>query len=467
MYDYVIVGAGPTGLTLAYILSKYNNKVLLLEKQSSVGGCHRVIRKDNLFTEHGPRVYMSMFKTFISLLNDMNIQFNDIFTPYKVSGFDLVEKVMKNLTVSNLFVLTVSFLNLNDSYKKVTMEEYLNKYNFSSNAKRFIDGLCRLSDGASIKRFTLYQFLDMFNNNLFNAIYQPKKPNDLGLFKLWTNKLVEQNVDIQLDSEVIDIVKSNEKIKSVVVNGKNIYGSNFIFAIPPKPLMNLLSKTNVKDAFGSFNKLAKFANDTDYMVYIPVMFYWYDKIKLKQLWGFPDPESKWGVISVVMSDYMDFDNYNTVISTCISFHNKSDYTDKTPHDSTKQELINEVFRQLKNRYPNLPKPDNAILNQNIYSNGKWEPADNAFVFTKYGHLKRQQSQIYNNMYNCGTHNGESSYSFTSMESAVVNAFILAHKLVPESKNKYIVKEGYTAHSMIKIIIVLIVAIVVFYFMYRL
>ena len=38
MYDVIIIGAGPAGLTATYELSKNNKKVLLLEKKENVGG---------------------------------------------------------------------------------------------------------------------------------------------------------------------------------------------------------------------------------------------------------------------------------------------------------------------------------------------------------------------------------------------------------------------------------------------
>ena len=38
LYDSIIIGAGPAGLTAAYELSKTNKKVLILEKKNQVGG---------------------------------------------------------------------------------------------------------------------------------------------------------------------------------------------------------------------------------------------------------------------------------------------------------------------------------------------------------------------------------------------------------------------------------------------
>lgn len=38
MYDLVIIGAGPAGLTAAYELRNSNKKVLVLDKKNQVGG---------------------------------------------------------------------------------------------------------------------------------------------------------------------------------------------------------------------------------------------------------------------------------------------------------------------------------------------------------------------------------------------------------------------------------------------
>ena len=86
VYDYIIVGAGPAGLTLSWYLSKQNKSILLIDNQENIGGCHRVLRVDGLFTEHGPRVYSDVYLNFINFLNDMDIDFNDIFTLY---SFDI------------------------------------------------------------------------------------------------------------------------------------------------------------------------------------------------------------------------------------------------------------------------------------------------------------------------------------------------------------------------------------------
>lgn len=56
--DYVVVGAGPAGLTIASLLCRHAS-VVIIESQGVIGGCHNVVRSETggLFTEHSPRVY--------------------------------------------------------------------------------------------------------------------------------------------------------------------------------------------------------------------------------------------------------------------------------------------------------------------------------------------------------------------------------------------------------------------------
>ena len=74
-YDYCIIGAGPSGLTLAYLLSSIGKKCIIIDNNKDIGGCHRVTRINGLFSEHGPRIYSSSFKNVINLLKTMNIDF--------------------------------------------------------------------------------------------------------------------------------------------------------------------------------------------------------------------------------------------------------------------------------------------------------------------------------------------------------------------------------------------------------
>lgn len=451
-YDYIIIGGGPTGLTLAYLLSKNNYSVGLFEKENYLGGCHSVHRVNGLFSEHGPRIYINNYLMFQELLKEFGTSFDNLFTEYNFGLSDSIKEAYNNLTIREMFILGVAFIFLNDSYKKISLQDFCTLHNFSPKAQIFLDRIGRLTDGGGADKYTFYSFLQILNQNSLYTIYQPKLPNDIGLFAIWENVLKKNNVDIFLNSSIERLIYDND-IKGIQTKTNNYYADTFILAVPPYSLKNL----NLNYAFGdNFNK---WAYETNYMTYIPVTFHWKQKLDLPKIWGLP--KTSWGVGHIVLSNYTDFQDSRsqTVISSLVTMiDTKSDFLNKTANEiSDKNILVNEVFRQLKDIYKDLPNPDYSLMTQNYYNteSKKWEPRHTAFMTTKMGYLKNQSNK-FKNLYNCGVQNGLSSYSFTSLESSIVNAIELFNELVPDKKIK--IKNAFTVRELLFIILLLILFI---------
>ena len=71
-YDVVIIGAGPAGLTAAYELTKYNKKVLVLEKKLNVGGLAETKVFGKYRYDIGPHRFFTkneeVYKLFLDML---------------------------------------------------------------------------------------------------------------------------------------------------------------------------------------------------------------------------------------------------------------------------------------------------------------------------------------------------------------------------------------------------------------
>jgi hypothetical protein len=453
VYNYVIVGTGPTGLSLAWYLAKENKTVLLIDKETSIGGCHRVQRVNGLFTEHGPRVYSDVYLNFIELLEEMNLKFNDMFTLYSFNLATIGNKNPNSFKLNEMIAFILAFIMLvfNPIYgQDVSMKTFMDENSFTLESKDYVDRLCRLTDGAQADRYTLFQFLQLINNQQLYGLYQPVKPNDDGLLHLWENKLKETKlVSFLMNHDVISLNNYGNTIDNITVMNRTtsekiiIKGERYILAIPPKPLKKLLLNSEpAKYAFGDIDTIIKWSNDNSYFEYIPITLHWKNKIDLPKIWGFP--ASDWGLAFIVLSNYMKFnrpielENSNTVISTAITFTDrKSNFTNKTADESDINEINTEVLRQLRLSYPDIPNPDFMLISPQVYKdNDKWVNMDTAFVSTPdLNQYVSSQSLIFNNLYNCGAHNGKSNYHFTAMETAVVNALHLFNKLEPNRKNK--------------------------------
>lgn len=488
-YDLIIIGGGPSGLALAQCCSSLQKTILIIEREDDIGGCHRVKRVnvtnkngivERMFTEHSPRVYSSTYKTFINLLKKMDLDFYELFTPYNFSIATIGgETIWGTLSYGEMFSLFVDFIILlvNDDYgKNISMSDYTESRGFTQKSHDIIDRICRLTDGATSDKYTLNEFLQLFNQQAPYTLYQPKFPNDTSLFSLWKSYLEKANVDFLLETTVeklqINTFTEDEEgttIRSVncKYQGKDIeiLGDKFIIATPPTNLVKILENSHnekIQNSFGDFEKLKVWSRDTNYINYISVIFHWDTKLDLDKIYGFPKTE--WGVAFVVLSDYIQFaeSQSKTVISTSITISNMpSSKINKTANQCDKSELITEVLDQLRISFPFLPTPTVSIISPELsWENGSWESLDTAFIASSNQPNLDFRSKTISNLFNLGTQNGQNIYKFTSMESAVTNAVVLSHLLYPELKKSFEIKSAFTTRSIILVFILLLCIIYV-------
>ena len=328
--------------------------------------------------------------------------------------------------------------------------------NYSNVITDIFDRMCVSSDGADSSNYTLYHFFELTNQNIFYSIYQPKKPNDIGLFKIWQNFLEKRNVKFMLNTEVINI--NSDYI--LLNNNNKIYSNKFVFAIPPSNLIKISPEKNI---FGNINELTKWSEDNKYLTYISIIYHWNIKLDLPK--KIPIAYGSWFVIQIILSDYMTFDENSskTVISCAIAKNDTiNPNINKTANECNKDELIKETFKILCEIYDNnLPNYTVAIVSPgNYYDNNKWHDTDNSFISSSNTYKLNNQSEIYNNYYNLGIHNGNSNYKLTTIESAVENGINLSHMLYPELKNIYKLKKMVELNEIITLIFVIIIIIVV-------
>jgi hypothetical protein len=454
----IIIGAGPSGLTLAHYLNKDGYDVTVIDKAETIGGCHRVTRVDGYFSEHGPRIYVSNFVNTVKVLKDLDINFYDFFTPYKFNISDIGGSSLKNYSLMEMYHLSKAYIMGVD--KSTTVAEFMSKHRFSDKAVDYSDRLCRLTDGAGIDRYTIYQFMQLVNQNTPYGIYQPTIANDLGLFKSWKNKLEQNGVKFLLNTEVQRLHYNNGGINAIEVDNRRISTNICIMAIPPRNIFTLIKNSKIMQYVGkNISQFDDWSEQTNYITYIPITFHWHNKLHVPPVYGFPKTE--WGIVFIVMSDYLDMTSElsTTLISTAIT---RLDYistvTGKTAHQSNSDELKHETLRQIRISFPSLPQPDKIIISPDVYRNedGKWDTTTEAFMTTKHGYIPQHTSIP--NLYNVGSHNGHSSYAFTSMEGAVQNALVLSRTLSGPGSEHIKIHSSYTLNQLIMIFVICMIVI---------
>ena len=503
MYDLVIVGSGPTGLALAQRLAFADNalKILIVDSHDSVGGCHRVERVGlpqdaspaniKFFTEHGPRVYSSSYKTFKNLLKQINLDFGDLFTPYKFTISAIGgQTIFRTLSGRELFRLFLEFgkLVIDPSHGSDTTMAVFMANRFSARSKDLVDRVCRLTDGGGADKFSLNEFLELFNQQAFYGLYQPRAPNDVGLMRAWRAALERTGkVTFLLNRRAQNLVydKNTNRVTHLglapLQKGApaRVAAGRFVLAVPPRAIAQVLgaSAPEVQNCFKPLAELRRFADETDYDTYISITFHWRSRpglpdVDLPDVYGFP--WSEWGIIFVKLTDYMPIENSRTVISAAVSLLDRvSSRTGKTANQSSAQEVVEEVQFQLSETFkvlaanrPGHRPPDFSIISPTNYydaADKKWKSTDTAFISTSQSKGLPQTGAIAN-LYNAGTHNKLSRYKFTTLESAVQNGCILANRMYGGVELE--TSDVFTIRTALLIVLILIIIVFIAYFMVK-
>ena len=472
--DITIIGSGPTGLTLALILKYYGHSVTVVEREGTPGGCHRVTRVNDgrglgngLFTEHGPRIYTSGSKTFHNMLLKAGIDHEKYFTAYKAQISEPLIQSLKYFTATDILTMISSYMKyiIDTSYGS---DMTVSSLNLSTLAAEYADKMCRLTDGAGADRYTLNSFMRLIDHKFTETIQQPKKANDKE--GGWVADLVKQlqvnGVQFRFNKEVENIeTNSSNKYTLTTKDGEVLNTNVIIFATPTDALERILSNSKtLSNAFCPLKDLKEFNKHSLYETYLPVTLHWrLSPVKIPNIWG--NGIGEWNIAWINMTDYISAEP-GTIISACITKTDAVNMYGKTANDCTADELRTEVLRQLEPLINTVRKPDSVVLSPEIYRSGdKWVTRDNAYMRTSSNIVGRPSVSGDHKIFSVGCHNEHNSYKFTSVESAVQNAYYWAHTNIPGSELIFPIITGWTLSILIKYALILFVSANIIYYVF--
>jgi len=198
----------------------------------------------------------------------MNLKFQDYFVPYKYGIFDQLKEMVSILSIKEMANLAMEYAKFTSnpaSSLKTSMRDMLSSHKFTQQSIIFIDRICKLTDGAGINKYTVYEFMQLINQNAFYSIYQPNKPTDRGLFRDIQHKLMNLGVKFCLGQKVTKIIdKNNTQYATVTTTNKSIKAHNVIVATPMSSLSKILSSSSkpIRDNFGPIELVNQYIKQT-------------------------------------------------------------------------------------------------------------------------------------------------------------------------------------------------------------
>ena len=243
MYDLVIIGAGPAGLTAAYELSNNDKKIIIIEKKSQVGGLAETKVFGNYRYDIGPHRFFTknkeVYELFLKILRDdavevnrtTRIMFKNKFFNYPLTplnalfGLGVAESIVSGF--SYIFARLKSYLKISkiSNFEDWVVDRFGRKLfnNFFKNYTEKVWGIdCKdigsdwaaqrikgLSLSTAIK-FALFPNSKKRPKTLVDKFYYPR----LGAGMLW------EKFEDYVKGQDVEVVK-NKKVTGVNNNGDN------------------------------------------------------------------------------------------------------------------------------------------------------------------------------------------------------------------------------------------------------
>ncbi|MAO98223.1 MAG: FAD-dependent oxidoreductase [Gammaproteobacteria bacterium] len=299
MYDLVIIGAGPAGLTAAYELRDSNKKVLVLDKKNQVGGLAETKVFGKYRYDIGPHRFFTknkeVYDLFLEILGDdavevnrkTRILFKNSYFDYPLTpvnalfGLGVIESILTGF--SYIFARIKSYLKFSkiNNFEDWVVDKFGKKLfnNFFKNYTEKVWGIdCSeigsdwaaqrikgLSLSTAIK-FALFPNSKKRPKTLVDKFYYPK----LGAGMLWEkfeDSISKNEIEVRKESKVSS-VELKEDVFNLTVENSNaalstIKAKNIFFSNPLLEFINIY-KTDIP------SEVVSAANSLNYRNHISV-----------------------------------------------------------------------------------------------------------------------------------------------------------------------------------------------------
>jgi len=501
MYDIIIFGGGLSGLTLAHELIKKKFKILIIEKDSELGGMARSnIEMNSIPSEHSWRGYAPFYKNTFQLMKEIPYYDKNVFhnLTVPIEFYLLYDKeygYKSRLTIKDriiLYYIGITYLLAGDRrnyYYSYNIQPFLKKY-LSNDGYNFMinfitgPGYGMNKNEVSMGHLFHFQVISYMNKSKYMHSHSSNGnnykhystdnwhvmngPTNNVWINPWVRCLKENGVDFLTNTELVKINRTNNSITSVEVKHYGIIkyftAKEYVLSINPFNTVDILRNSKMQGLYNNFksltdntkskqisfrigiNKEIKYPidniafvmNDSEFNItWYPQEKLWKKKPNIKSLWS--------GTI-------IDFEKNGKL------FNKNAEHLD---NEKLKKEIIYQILRSKSFRkliYDNngfyINKEDIEYIEiwyEWNFNNGNQEHINKKWVNNIYNEKFRpKQTTEYNNLFLSGAHT-KTSINIWSMEGAIESGKITANYILDKYNKPNIKHYKHTDPFYIKLI----------------
>jgi hypothetical protein len=424
-----IVGAGPTGMSLAWeLLRTGDHEVIVYDRKTSAGGSWWE-PDEEVRDLHAHRiVFNRAFVNTQSLFNEMGISWDTMFQAKDIG--EHVGFVLRSLSLRDygtLISLFTRVLSQPKKYKSISLKEAVGT--LSEKGQAVIEHLPLIMDGVTWNVMSAYEFVKNLDHVGLSTPYTQRVSGKV-MCDAMEEAVMEAGGNFVFGTELVSVKYEEDSYEAQFSNGEIIDDGMLFLCLDNSPALKLLAENWGPDAdkkvrestYGAINILIDYENP----------------LKLK-----PDLEiatsTEWNLQPKVLSDG------KTV--SCVICHLTEDILTTDP-----ETLKAEVLRQLK-----LSEPNNIRIGWGAEWNGKtWEFSQSSGVLSLHGQLPffGKCSKVAM----CGMMSPRNT-PYSSIEAAVEVSRALCHE-------HFGTREPLQPILLSQVILLLLVLLIVLILMYR-
>ena len=354
-----IVGAGPTGLSLAWeILRTGEHDVTIYDRKISAGGSwwEPSVESRDL---HAHRILFDRaFVNTHSFFEEMKIDWNTMFELEKDAGvWDFTLKSLEYDDYKTLIGLISRVLWDPKKFESISVKDAIGP--LTENAKKFVEHLPLIMDGVTWDVMSAYEFIHNLNHVLLSKRYTQRVSGKV-MCDAMEEALLKAGANFVFGAELLDVQYGKKDFVAKFSDERMIKDGILFLCLDNSPALDLLGNNWGSDADAKLRRSTYGA--------INVLLDYDQSIKMKSDLEV-SIETKWNLQPKVLSD-------GKTVSCVICDLNK-DVLSSDP-----ETIKNEVVRQLK-----LPQPNSIRIGWGAeWKENKWNFSQSSGVLSLEGQL---------------------------------------------------------------------------------
>ena len=243
-----IVGAGPTGLSLAWEIlhSGGDYDVTIYDKKVSAGGSWWEPEEGGRDLHAHRILFDKAFVNFKSLIDEMNIEWDDLFT--KVDRFETLKIMFNSLNFIDYITLLKLFIKVYTSptkYKSVSLKNAIGS--LSKKGEEFVEHLTLIMDGVTWNTMSAYEFVKNLDHVGLSDIYTQKVSGRV-MCDAMENAVLDAGAQFVFETELLNVTYGEDDFIATFSNELIVDDGLLFLCLDNSPALNMLGDNWGPDA---------------------------------------------------------------------------------------------------------------------------------------------------------------------------------------------------------------------------